>query len=148
MLSYLFKNRLPKGVFNLKQSTKLDDITQNAPTRSSVQILVQGGKHPNSPPCRLKSTTFERNVPRRKGFCSNFISFNPMELIFTEWIGDIWEFFWYSEILNWNLQTEYFDKNVNFQLFKKCCFGGVMSKIDFEQNWRYGYVLYYGFGVK
>ena len=27
-------------------------------------------------------------------------------------------------------------------------FGGVMSKIEFGQNWRYGYVLYYGFGSK
>ena len=23
-----------------------------------------------------------------------------------------------------------------------------MSKIEFEQNWRYGYVIYYGFGSK
>ena len=27
-------------------------------------------------------------------------------------------------------------------------FGGVMSKIEFEQNWRYGYVLYYRKQVK
>ena len=31
---------------------------------------------------------------------------------------------------------------------KMSIFGGVMSKIEFGQNWRYGYVLYYGFGSK
>ena len=25
---------------------------------------------------------------------------------------------------------------------KSAVFGGVMSKIEFEENWRYGYVLY------
>ena len=29
-----------------------------------------------------------------------------------------------------------------------CTLRGAMSKIEFEQNWRYGYVLYYGFGSK
>ena len=33
-------------------------------------------------------------------------------------------------------------------LQKTAVFGDVMSKIEFEQNWRYGYVLYYGFGSK
>ena len=33
-------------------------------------------------------------------------------------------------------------------LSKNAVFRGVMSKIEFEQNWRYGYVLYYGFGLK
>ena len=31
---------------------------------------------------------------------------------------------------------------------KSAIFWGVMSKIEFEQNWRYGYVLYYGFRSK
>ena len=31
---------------------------------------------------------------------------------------------------------------------KSAIFWGVMSKIEFEQNWRYGYVLYYGIGSK
>ena len=52
------------------------------------------------------------------------MSFSPMELIFIGWVGDIWEFFGYSEISNFNPQTEYFHKKVYFQLFKKCCFWG------------------------
>ena len=38
-----------------------------------------------------------------------------------------------------------FSQEGNFQVFKKSNFRGVMSKIQFEQNWRYGCVLYYGF---
>ena len=53
-----------------------------------------------------------------------------------------------SEISNLNPQTRYFYKKINFQLFKQYSFWGVMSKIEFEQNWRYRYVLYYGFGSK
>ena len=30
-----------------------------------------------------------------------------------------------------------------FNILKSAIFGGVMLKIEFEQNWRYGYVLYY-----
>ena len=33
-------------------------------------------------------------------------------------------FLGYSDISNLNPQTRYFDKKVNFQLFKKCCFWG------------------------
>ena len=33
-------------------------------------------------------------------------------------------FIGYSEISNFNPQTRYYDKKVNFQLFKKCYFGG------------------------
>ena len=41
-----------------------------------------------------------------------------------------------------------FTKRYIFNFSKSDIFGGVMSKIEFEQNWRYGYVLYYGFGLK
>ena len=57
-------------------------------------------------------------------------------------------FIGYSEISIFNPQSKYFYSNVNFQLFKNAIFGGVMSKIEFGQIWRYGYVLYYGFGSK
>ena len=57
-------------------------------------------------------------------------------------------FIGYSGILNFNQQTEYFHKKINSQLSKSAVFGSVMSKIEFDQNWLYGYVLYYGFGSK
>ena len=57
-------------------------------------------------------------------------------------------FFGYSEISNSNPQTEYFQKKVKSRFFKNAFFGGMTSKIEFEQNWCYGYVLYYGFGSK
>ena len=52
-------------------------------------------------------------------------------------------FFGYSEILNSNPQTEYFQKKVKSRFFKNAFFGGMTSKIEFEENWCYGYVLYY-----
>ena len=39
----------------------------------------------------------------------------------------------YSEVSNSKPQTECFQKKINSQLFKKCYFGGVMLKIEFEQ---------------
>ena len=54
----------------------------------------------------------------------------------------------YPEISILNPQMRYFQKNVNYPFFKNGDFGGTTSKIEFEQNWRYGYVLYYGFGLK
>ena len=48
---------------------------------------------------------------------------DPMWMTYSGFIG-------YSEISILNPQTEYFDKNVNFQLLKKCCFW----KCDVE-NW-------------
>ena len=83
-----------------------------------------------------------RKKNSQKVFCSNFMSFYPFELIFYGEYMIYTNFIGYSEISHFNLQTEYFHKKVYFQLFIKCYFGGVMSKIEFEQNWRYGYVLY------
>ena len=46
--------------------------------------------------------------------------------------------------LSLNPQIKYFQKNVNYPFFKNGDFwGGTTSKIEFEQNWRYGYVLTY-----
>ena len=39
-------------------------------------------------------------------------------------------------------------KRYIFDFSKSGFFGGVMSKIEFEENWPYGYVLYYQFGSK
>ena len=50
----------------------------------------------------------------------------------------------YSEVTNLTA-TKYSTKG-KLRLSKSVVFEGVMSKIEFEQNWRYGYVLNYGFG--
>ena len=85
---------------------------------------------------------------RAKVLCSNFMSFSPMELIFIGWVGDIYNFFGDSEISILNTQTKYFQKG-KFSISQKVHFlGGMTSKIDFEQNWCYGCVLYYGFVFK
>ena len=44
----------------------------------------------------------------------------------------------------WNIFIKTWISNFS----KMAIFGGVMSKIEFGQNWRYGYVLYYGLGSK
>ena len=35
-----------------------------------------------------------------------------------------------------------------YDFSKSAVFEGVMSKIEFEKDWRYGCVLYYGFALK
>ena len=57
-------------------------------------------------------------------------------------------FFGYPEISDFDPQTKYFHENVKSDFSKMAIFGGVMSKIKFLENWRYGYDLYYGFGSK
>ena len=69
-------------------------------------------------------------------------------LIFIGWIGDIYKFYWLSEISNFNLQTEISTKSYILNFSKSAVVANVMSKIEFELNWRYVYVLYYGFGSK
>ena len=76
------------------------------------------------------------------------MSFYPFELIFIGGVGDNGSFIGYSEISNFNPANEIFSQKDKFTTFRKCYFWGVMSKIEFEQNWRYGYILYYGFGSK
>ena len=81
----------------------------------------------------------------RKVFCSNFMSFHPFELIFIGWVGDIWEFYWVLRNFEFKPANEIFLQKGKFLTSQKMLFFlGVMSKIEFEQNWRYRYVLYYG----
>merc|ERR1711974_188605 len=40
-----------------------------------------------------------------------------------------------------------FTKTSFFDFSKMAIFGGVMSKIEFGENWLYGYDLYYKFGL-
>ena len=55
----------------------------------------------------------------------------------------------YREISDFDPQTKYFHENVKKNDFSKMAvFGGVMSKIEFGENWRDRYGLYYGFGSK
>ena len=51
--------------------------------------------------------------------------------------------------IEFKLANEIFPQKGKFPTFQKSgILWGVMSKIEFEQNWCYGYVLYYGFGSK
>ena len=91
----------------------------------------------------------DRKKKRRFLTCSIFMSFSPMELIFIGWVGDIYNFCWVLRNFDFKPANEIFSKKkVNSQFLKKCIFGGMTSKIDFEQNWCYGCVLYYGFVLK
>ena len=57
-------------------------------------------------------------------------------------------FIGYPEISDFDPQTRYFHENVKNRLFKNGRFWGVMSKIEFGENWRDRYGLYCGFGSK
>ena len=59
------------------------------------------------------------------------------------------EIFWVPRNFEFQPTNGIFPQKGEFSTFQKVLFlGGVMSKIEFEQNWRYGYVLYYRFGLK
>ena len=45
-------------------------------------------------------------------------------------------------------KRDIFTKTSNIDFSKMAVFGGVMSKIEFGENWRDRYGLYYGFGSK
>ena len=56
-------------------------------------------------------------------------------------------FIGYPEISDFDPQTRYFHENVKKPTFQKMAvFGGAMSKIEFGENWRDRYGLYYGIG--
>ena len=57
-------------------------------------------------------------------------------------------FIGYPEISDFDPQTRYFHENVKKMVFENGRFWGVMSKIEFGENWRDRYGLYYGFGSK
>ena len=76
------------------------------------------------------------------------MSFSPIDFIFIGCMVMMTSFVGYSEISILNPQTRYFQKNVMCPFLKSVFFGGMTSKIEFEQNGLYGYVLYYGLGLK
>ena len=53
-------------------------------------------------------------------------------------------FIGYPEISDFDPQTRYFHENVKTDFSKMAVFGGVMSKIEFGENSRDRYGLYYG----
>ena len=57
-----------------------------------------------------------------KVFCSNFMSFYPMELIFIGWIGDIWEFFWVLRNFEFKPANGIFWQKCKFPAFQKVLF--------------------------
>ena len=75
------------------------------------------------------------------------MSFSPIDFIFIGCIGYDDNFCWVLRNFDFKPANEIFSKKGEMSFFQKTCFfGGMTSKIEFEQNWCYGYVLYYGFG--
>ena len=62
------------------------------------------------------------NKNSQKVFCSNFMSFYPMELIFIGWIGDIWEFFWVLRNFEFKPANGIFWQKCKFPAFQKVLF--------------------------
>ena len=56
--------------------------------------------------------------------------------------------FWVLRKFEFKPANGIFSQKGKFPTFQKCFFRDVMSKIEVEQNWRYGYVQYYGKLVK
>ena len=55
-------------------------------------------------------------------FCSNFMSFYPIELIFIGWIGDIWKFFWVLRNFEFKPANGIFWQKCKFPAFQKVLF--------------------------
>ncbi len=68
-------------------------------------------------------------------FCSNFMTFRAMDFILMGWIYYDGKFFGYPDISILNLEMRYFQKKMWNIIFSKITiFGGMTSKIEFEQN--------------
>ena len=63
-----------------------------------------------------------------KVFCSHFMSFYPMELIFIGWVGDIWEFYWVLRNFEFKPANEIFWQKGKFPAFQKVLFLGVSCR--------------------
>ena len=70
----------------------------------------------------------DRKKKREKVFCSNFMSFSPMELIFIGWVGDIYNFCWVLRNFDFKPANEIFSKKGKFSIFQKVCFLGVWHR--------------------
>ena len=68
------------------------------------------------------------NKNPRKVFCSNFMSFYPMELIFIGWVGDIWEFYWVLRNFEFWPANGIFSQKSKFAFFQKVLFWGVWCR--------------------
>ena len=69
-----------------------------------------------------------RKKKTAKVFCSNFMSFYPMELIFIGWIGDIWEFYWALRNFEFKPTNGIFSQKGEFPFFQKVPFLGVWCR--------------------
>ena len=77
------------------------------------------------------------------------MSFCPIHFIFIGCIGYPWEFFLGTQIFRiLTRKRNIFTKMSYFDFSKNAIFGDVMSKIEFQRIWLYGYALYAGFGSK
>ena len=62
----------------------------------------------------------KKNCPNL--FCSNFMSFCPIELIFTGWIGETWEFFRVPRNFDFKPTNGIFSQKGECPFFQKCSF--------------------------
>ena len=69
-----------------------------------------------------------REKKGRKVFCSNFMSFCPIELIFIGWIGEVWEFFWVPRNFDFKPTNGIFSQKGEFCFFQKWSFLGVWCR--------------------
>lgn len=75
------------------------------------------------------------------------MTFSTIDFIFIDWICYDAYFCWVYRNFDFKPANEIFAGKCKIPIFQKTCFLGMTSKIEFEQNWSYGYVLYryYGF---
>ena len=65
---------------------------------------------------------------RAKWFCSNFMSFSPIDFIFIGWIGYELYFCWVLRNFDFKLANEIFSKKGKMSFFQKTCFLGVWPR--------------------
>ena len=99
-----------------------------------------------------RPTYSEGKKPRNFLFCSNFMSFTPINFIFIGWIGYKVYFFWVLRNFDFKPANEIFSEKCKLPISQKTCFLGVwprklsLSKIgvmdmsyimDFADFWLY-----------
>ena len=77
------------------------------------------------------------------------MSFYPIDFIFIQSIGEVQEFFLGTQKFRiLTRKSNIFTKTLFSEFSKMAIFRPLTSKIEFGENWLYGYDLYYGFGLK
>ena len=81
----------------------------------------------------VSTVTGNKNPP--KLFCSNFMSFYPIDFIFIGWIGDTWRFYWVLRNFDFKPTNSIFPPKRQMNHFRKWSFLGVWCrKLTFREN--------------